>query len=201
MSLLNIFDKRDLISIYPEAYILIASSLMLALIIYYRYNIKLKNVYMATIFIYMLCLTIILYIITIPVVTTMTSYISCDILVISIKIVLCISLLCLIIVSREIFKMDSFISLEYIYLFFLLLLGLCLFISSFDFLFLYLTLEFMSLNLYLLALFTKYSNFSTESALKYFLLSSVASSLLLFVLLYSMVLQEAQALMMVFYFN
>lgn len=200
MNLLNIFDKKDIVTVSPEVYMFIASSLILFLILYYRYNIQKKNVYIAIIFLYMLIFCILSIIITMPLASGGT-YLSCDILVMSIKILLCISLFCLVLVSIEIFKRDAFISLEYIYFFFLLLLGFCLFVSSFDFLFLYLTLEFISLNLYLLALFTKYSNFSTESALKYFLLSSVASSLLLFAPLYFMVLQEPLCLVIVYCFN
>jgi NADH-quinone oxidoreductase subunit N len=178
-TLLMVFDKKDIIAIYPEVYIFIASSILLCLILYYKFSIKKKNVYIAIISLYILIYSVFLFVITMPLNSGQT-YLSWDLLVISVKIVLCIVLFCLVAVSIEIFKRDPFISLEYIYFFLLLLLGFCLFVSSFDFLYLYLTLEFISLNLYLLALFTKYSNFSAESAVKYFLLSSVASSLLLF---------------------
>lgn len=189
MTLLTLFDKKDIIVIYPEVYMFIASSSMLCLILYYRYNIQKKNVYIAIIFIYMIGWSLLLIIVNMPL-TSGGSYLSCDILVTSVKLLLCGILLSIVVVSIEIFRRDSFISSEYIYFFFLLLLGFCLFISTYDFLFLYLTLEFISLNLYILALFTKYSNFSTESALKYFPLSSVASSLSPLAPRYSMASQE-----------
>nr|AMO66465.1 NADH dehydrogenase subunit 2 [Sargassum polycystum] len=59
-------------------------------------------------------------------------------------------------------------------------LSLCLLISSYDFLSIYLNMEFMSLIFYVLATWKKNSYFSAEAGLKYFILGSVASVFFLF---------------------
>jgi len=59
-------------------------------------------------------------------------------------------------------------------------LSLCLLISSFDLLSIYLSMEFLSLIFYVLASWKKNSYFSAEAGLKYFILGSVASLFFLF---------------------
>nr|WQF69588.1 NADH dehydrogenase subunit 2 [Pleonosporium sp.] len=53
-------------------------------------------------------------------------------------------------------------------------------IQTYDILAIYLSLEFQSLILYILASFSRNSEFSTESGLKYFILGALSSALLLF---------------------
>nr|YP_010118795.1 NADH dehydrogenase subunit 2 [Laminaria solidungula]QQY85013.1 NADH dehydrogenase subunit 2 [Laminaria solidungula] len=59
-------------------------------------------------------------------------------------------------------------------------LSLCLLISSYDLLSIYLSMEFLSLIFYVLAAWKKNSYFSAEAGLKYFILGSVASIFFLF---------------------
>nr|YP_011016996.1 NADH dehydrogenase subunit 2 [Lessonia nigrescens]WQB61674.1 NADH dehydrogenase subunit 2 [Lessonia nigrescens] len=59
-------------------------------------------------------------------------------------------------------------------------LSLCLLISSYDLLSIYLNMEFLSLIFYVLAAWKKNSYFSAEAGLKYFILGSVASIFFLF---------------------
>nr|YP_448661.1 NADH dehydrogenase subunit 2 [Desmarestia viridis]AAS79047.1 NADH dehydrogenase subunit 2 [Desmarestia viridis] len=59
-------------------------------------------------------------------------------------------------------------------------LSLCLLISSYDLLSIYLSMEFLSLIFYVLASWKKNSYFSAEAGLKYFILGSVASLFFLF---------------------
>ena len=70
------------------------------------------------------------------------------------------------------------------YEFFVFILGialsLCLLISSYDLLSVYLNMEFLSLIFYVLACWKKNSYFSAEAGLKYFILGSVASIFFLF---------------------
>nr|ANS57847.1 NADH dehydrogenase subunit 2 [Pleurocladia lacustris] len=70
------------------------------------------------------------------------------------------------------------------YEFFVFILGiglsLCLLISSYDLLSIYLSMEFLSLIFYVLAAWKKDSYFSAEAGLKYFILGSVASIFFLF---------------------
>ncbi|CAM9222384.1 unnamed protein product [Sphacelaria rigidula] len=59
-------------------------------------------------------------------------------------------------------------------------LSLCLLISSYDTLSIYLSIEFLSLIFYTLAAWKKDSGFSAEASLKYFILGSLASTFYLF---------------------
>nr|YP_011008441.1 NADH dehydrogenase subunit 2 [Undaria peterseniana]WBP70412.1 NADH dehydrogenase subunit 2 [Undaria peterseniana] len=59
-------------------------------------------------------------------------------------------------------------------------LSLCLLISSYDLLSIYLSMEFLSLIFYVLAAWKKNSYFSAEAGLKYFILGSIASIFFLF---------------------
>jgi NADH-quinone oxidoreductase subunit N len=58
-------------------------------------------------------------------------------------------------------------------------LGMLLLISSKDLISLYLSIELISLSLYILASINREGQFSTEAGIKYFLLGSVASGVLL----------------------
>jgi NADH-quinone oxidoreductase subunit N len=71
-------------------------------------------------------------------------------------------------------------SFEYFLLILLSLLGMFCLISANDFLSLYITVEFQSLALYVLAAFKQNSLFSIEAGLKYFILGTFSSGLLLF---------------------
>ncbi len=71
-------------------------------------------------------------------------------------------------------------SFEYFFLILLSLLGMFCLISANDFLSLYITVEFQSLALYVLAAFKQNSLFSIEAGLKYFILGTFSSGLLLF---------------------
>jgi len=74
-------------------------------------------------------------------------------------------------------KINNF---EYILLILSASLGLLFLVSSNDLISLYLALEMQSLCLYVLAAAKKDSTFSTEAGLKYFVLGSLSSALLLF---------------------
>ena len=73
--------------------------------------------------------------------------------------------------------MDSF---EFSQLLLLATLGMMLLVSSNDLITLYLSIELLSLSLYVLATIRKNSQHSTEAGLKYFLLGALTSGLLLF---------------------
>lgn len=74
----------------------------------------------------------------------------------------------------------TFKSFEYFVLFLLSLVGMFFLLSCTDFLSLYLTIELQSLALYVLASFKQNSIFSIEAGLKYFILGTFSSGLLLF---------------------
>jgi len=74
-------------------------------------------------------------------------------------------------------KINNF---EYFILLLCAVLGLMLLVSSYDMISLYLSIELQSLCLYVLSASKKDSSFSTEAGLKYFILGSFSSALLLF---------------------
>lgn len=83
-------------------------------------------------------------------------------------------------ISLDYYKPEGIQSYEYVIIYLLALFGMLLMISSNDFVFFYLSIELQSLALYLLAAYKRYSNFSTEAGLKYFVLGAFSSGLLLF---------------------
>lgn len=79
------------------------------------------------------------------------------------------------------FEFDDILkSFEYFILVLLSILGMFLLLSSNDFLSLYVTIELQSLALYVLAALKQNSLFSIEAGLKYFILGTFSSGLLLF---------------------
>jgi NADH-quinone oxidoreductase subunit N len=74
----------------------------------------------------------------------------------------------------------SFAFYEFYILVLLSFLGMFLFISSNSLISLYLSLELMSLTFYIMAASKRYTTFSTEASLKYFILSSLASCIILY---------------------
>lgn len=96
------------------------------------------------------------------------------------KILALISTFFVIFLSNSYLKEESVLkSFEYFLIMSLSLVGMFFLISSNDFLSLYLSVEFQSLALYVLAAFKQNSLFSIEAGLKYFILGTFSSGLLL----------------------
>jgi NADH-quinone oxidoreductase subunit N len=89
------------------------------------------------------------------------------------------SILCMYIFEDSLLK-QKINNFEYFILILCAVLGLMLLVSSYDLISLYLAIEMQSLCLYVLAAAKKDSTFSTEAGLKYFILGSFSSALLLF---------------------
>ena len=82
--------------------------------------------------------------------------------------------------SKDYIKNNSINKIEYPIIILASTLGMVLMISSYDLIVFYLGLELQSLCLYILASFKKEDGRSTEAGLKYFVLSALASGLLLY---------------------
>ena len=82
--------------------------------------------------------------------------------------------------SKDYVKSTSIDKIEYPIIILASTLGMILMISSFDLIVFYLGLELQSLCLYILASFKRDDERSTEAGLKYFVLSALASGLLLY---------------------
>ena len=82
--------------------------------------------------------------------------------------------------SREYLKINNIDKIEYPIIILGSILGIILMISSYDLIVFYLGLELQSLCLYILASFKKDDELSTEAGLKYFMLSALATCILLY---------------------
>ena len=82
--------------------------------------------------------------------------------------------------SKDYVKSNSINKIEYPIIILSSTLGMMLMISSYDLIIFYLGLELQSLSLYILASFKREHEKSTEAGLKYFVLSALASGLLLY---------------------
>ena len=83
-------------------------------------------------------------------------------------------------VSFNYIKNEKITTFEYQILTLIVVLGSLFVISANDFLTLYLSIEIISLSLYILSSYKKYSSLSTEASLKYVILGSFSSGLFLF---------------------
>ncbi len=99
------------------------------------------------------------------------------------KVLIYLSGLFVLILSYESFRKSSK-SVEYIFLLILALCGMAIMIFANDLLILYLSLETFSLSLYILAAFYRNERFSIEAGLKYFILGTLSSILLLASIVY-----------------
>jgi NADH-quinone oxidoreductase subunit N len=86
----------------------------------------------------------------------------------------------ILIISKDYIKNNNMDKIEYPIIILASILGMMLMISSYDLILFYLGLELQSLCLYILASFKIENEKSTEAGLKYFILSALASGLLLY---------------------
>lgn len=94
--------------------------------------------------------------------------------------ILIINLIICVLMSFNYIYLESIVQYEYFLLLSLSLLGILTLTQANDLITLYLAIELQSLAFYVLASFKIYSNFSTEAGLKYFILGSFSSGILLF---------------------
>ena len=91
-----------------------------------------------------------------------------------------VSAIICIVVALEYLKKEKQNSFEHMVLILLSVLSMCLMLSSYDFISMYLAIELQSLSFYVLAASRRDSEFSTEAGLKYFVLGAFSSGILLF---------------------
>ena len=96
------------------------------------------------------------------------------------KILTALSAIFVMSISSEFLKILKIYKIEYPILILCSILGMMVMISSHDLIVFYLGLELQSLALYVLAAFNRDDVLSTESGLKYFVLSALSSGLLLY---------------------
>jgi len=168
---------QTIVYIFPELFLSFSIMAFLMIGVFLKKSFKLVN-----------SLTIISLIFTIALVLNQqdetikifnNSYIIDDfsILMKTITLLFCIFIL---FSSREYVKINNIDKIEYPIIILTSVLGMILMISSYDLIVFYLGLELQSLSLYILASFKKEDEKSTEAGLKYFVLSALATGLLLY---------------------
>lgn len=103
-----------------------------------------------------------------------------DGLALSSKLILCISLFAALVLGQSHFYRAKINLFEFYSITLLALISLMILVSSYDLISIYISLEMQSLCFYILAAINRYSAFSTEAGLKYFVLGAFISGLFLF---------------------
>ena len=96
------------------------------------------------------------------------------------KVLVLLFTLLILFASKEYLRINSIDKIEYPVIILASVLGMLLMISSYDLIVFYLGLELQSLSLYILSSFKRDNERSTEAGLKYFILSALASGILLY---------------------
>ena len=96
------------------------------------------------------------------------------------QVLILLSVSCLLFMSKQYLEKNDLFKFEYPILILFSTLGMMIMISSKNFLLLYLGLEIQSLSLYVISSFRRENLKSTEAGLKYFILGSLSSGLMLF---------------------
>lgn len=103
-----------------------------------------------------------------------------DGLALSSKLILCITLFAALVLGQSHFYRAKINLFEFYSITLLALISLMILVSSYDLISIYISLEMQSLCFYILAAINRYSAFSTEAGLKYFVLGAFISGLFLF---------------------
>jgi len=168
---------QTIVYILPELFLSIAIMFLLMLGVFIKKSFKLVNL-----------LTILSLIFAIALVLNQPneiikifngSYII-DKLSIFMKVLTLLFCVFVLLLSKDYIKNNSIDKIEYPIIILASTLGMILMISSYDLIVFYLGLELQSLCLYILASFKRDDEGSTEAGLKYFVLSALASGLLLY---------------------
>ncbi len=96
------------------------------------------------------------------------------------KLILCITLFAALVLGQSHFYRAKINLFEFYSVTLLALISLMILVSSYDLISIYISLEMQSLCFYILAAINRYSAFSTEAGLKYFVLGAFISGLFLF---------------------
>lgn len=103
-----------------------------------------------------------------------------DTTIIGIKLMVLLGSIGILLMSLNYYAKENLVIYEYTQLVLLSTLGMMLLVSSKDLISLYLSIELISLSLYILAGIKRDGQYSTEASIKYFLLGAVSSGILLF---------------------
>ena len=168
---------QTIVYILPELFLSIAIMFLLMLGVFIKKSFKL--VYLLTILSLIFAIVLVLNQPNEIIKIFNESYII-DKLSIFMKVLTFLFCLFVLLSSKDYIKSNSIDKIEYPIIILASTLGMILMISSYDLIIFYLGLELQSLCLYILASFKRDEERSTEAGLKYFVLSALASGILLY---------------------
>ena len=169
----------DILILGPEI-LLIIYTLFAILTASFLKNRKSHNlIFQATVIVFLIS-ALILYITPFEIQTNVNGIFIRDTFSKFFQILILLSVSCLLFISKQYLQKNNLFKPEYPILIIFSTLGMMLMISSNNFLLLYLGLEIQSLSLYVISSFRRDNYKSTEAGLKYFILGSLSSGLMLF---------------------
>ena len=168
---------QTIVYIFPELFLSFSIMTILMIGVFVKKSFKLVNILTIATLIFTIALVLNQHKETIKIFNDSYIIDNFSILMKTITLLFCILIL---FSSKEYVKINNIDKIEYPIIILTSVLGMLLMISSYDLIVFYLGLELQSLSLYILASFKRESEKSTEAGLKYFVLSALATGLLLY---------------------
>ena len=169
----------DILILAPEILLIIYSIIAILIASFLKSNKSNKLIFQATVIIFLIS-ALILYFTPFEVQTNVSDIFIRDTFSKFFQILILLSVSCLLFMSKQYLQKNNLFKPEYPILIIFSTLGMMIMISSHNFLLLYLGLEIQSLSLYVVSSFRRDNYKSTEAGLKYFILGSLSSGLMLF---------------------
>ena len=169
----------DILILAPEILLIIYSIIAILTASFLKSNKSYNLIFQATVIIFLIS-AIILYFTPFETQTNVNGIFVRDTFSKFFQILILLSVSCLLFMSKQYLQKNKLFKPEYPILIIFSTLGMMIMISSHNFLLLYLGLEIQSLSLYVVSSFRRDNYKSTEAGLKYFILGSLSSGLMLF---------------------
>lgn len=169
----------DILILGPEILLIIYSIIAILTASFLKSNKSYNLIFQATVIIFLIS-AIILYFTPFETQTNVNGIFVRDTFSKFFQILILLSVSCLLFMSKQYLQKNNLYKPEYPILIIFSTLGMMIMISSHNFLLLYLGLEIQSLSLYVVSSFRRNNYKSTEAGLKYFILGSLSSGLMLF---------------------
>ncbi len=169
----------DILILAPEILLIIYSIIAILTASFLKSNKSYNLIFQATVIVFLIS-ALILYFTPFEIKTNVSGIFIRDTFSKFFQILILLSVSCLLFISKEYLQKNNLFKPEYPILIIFSTLGMMIMISSNNFLLLYLGLEIQSLSLYVVSSFRRDNYKSTEAGLKYFILGSLSSGLMLF---------------------
>ena len=169
----------DILILGPEIFLIIYSIIAILTASFLKSNKSYNLIFQTTIIIFLIS-ALILYFTPFETQTNVNDIFIRDPFSKFFQILILLSVSCLLFMSKQYLQNNKLFKPEYPILIIFSTLGMMIMISSHNFLLLYLGLEIQSLSLYVVSSFRRDNYKSTEAGLKYFILGSLSSGLMLF---------------------